>query len=175
MKIQIQELPSFVISLFILLSTGCGKSSSPTPTPTPPAPTITSFSPVSAAAGEQVIINGTNFSTTTSSNSVKFNGAVASVSSATTTQLTVIVPTGITNGKITVTIGGQTATSTADFILLGMVSTLAGNGSMGNVNGTGTAAQFGHAPDLALDAAGNIYVAGNTGNFPTTPNTHQRT
>jgi sugar lactone lactonase YvrE len=71
----------------------------------------------------------------------------------------VSVPQGTTTGKISITVNGLTTTSAADFNLLGMVTTIAGNGTMGNVNGTGTAAQFGHAPDLVVDAAGNIYVA----------------
>ena len=39
------------------------------------------------------------------------------------------------------------------------VSTFAGNGSQGSSNGTGTAASFSNIGGLALDAAGNIYIA----------------
>jgi len=42
---------------------------------------------------------------------------------------------------------------------LGVVTTLAGNGSIGSTNGTGTAASFSGPTGLAVDAVGNIYVA----------------
>lgn len=41
----------------------------------------------------------------------------------------------------------------------GVVSTLAGNGTPGFTNGTGSAAQFAWPDGLAVDAAGNVYVA----------------
>jgi sugar lactone lactonase YvrE len=47
----------------------------------------------------------------------------------------------------------------------GVVSTLAGlAGQAGHVDAVGSAARFGDPQDLALDAAGNIYVADGTGN-----------
>ena len=80
-----------------------------------PSPSITSFTPSSGVVGTTVIITGTNFSATTSGNTVTFNGVSATVTVATTTQLTVTVPTGATTGKIAVTINSVTATSTSDF------------------------------------------------------------
>lgn len=161
---QVSLLTSFLLFL-IFLTSGCSKGESSSNPPAPPAPTISGYSPAAAAAGEQVIITGTNFNTTAASNIVKFNGITATVTAATSTQLIVMVPTGTSTGRLTVTVNGQTATSVTDFILLGMVSTHAGSGIMGFADGTGTAAQFGHAPDLVVDAAGNIYVADASNNF----------
>jgi sugar lactone lactonase YvrE len=45
------------------------------------------------------------------------------------------------------------------------VSTIAGGGPGGRANGTGTAASFGNAWGIAMDAAGNFYVADATNNL----------
>ncbi len=47
----------------------------------------------------------------------------------------------------------------------GVVSTLAGNGSSGSLNGTGAAARFNHPAGLAVDASGNIFVADQLNNL----------
>lgn len=84
--------------------------------PTIPAiPTIISFTPTSGAVGNIVTITGTNFSTTPTDNLAMFNGATAMVTASTTTSITVIVLAGATTGKITVTVGGNTATSASNF------------------------------------------------------------
>jgi hypothetical protein len=41
----------------------------------------------------------------------------------------------------------------------GVVTTLAGSGSSGSANGTGTAASFAFPHDVAVDGSGNVYVA----------------
>ena len=82
------------------------------------APTITSFTPTTAAIGKSVTITGAHFSSTASKNTVQFNGAAASVTSASTTQLIATVPGGATSGKISVTVSGATATSSATFTVI---------------------------------------------------------
>ncbi|HMJ70780.1 MAG TPA: FG-GAP-like repeat-containing protein [Cyclobacteriaceae bacterium] len=81
-------------------------------------PKITSFSPVSATAGTALTITGTNFSSTAVSNSVYFGLSKATVTEASSTQLSVVVPVGAEHSYITVTTGGLTAYSPKKFIVL---------------------------------------------------------
>ena len=124
-------------------------------------PAITGFSPTEGDEGTTVTITGTNFSTVTSENIVKFNGTVTNVTTATATSLTVTAPAGATTGKVTVQVGAQTATSSNDFVYLpqAIVSTLTGNGTAGFVDGVGTTAQFNDPIGVAIGADGNLYVS----------------
>ncbi len=84
----------------------------------PLLPTIISFTPASGQPGTTVTITGTNFDPVAANNVVKFNGATAVVAASTTTSITTTVPAGATTGKITVTIGNDTATSATDFTVI---------------------------------------------------------
>ncbi|MFN4972417.1 MAG: FG-GAP-like repeat-containing protein, partial [Bacteroidota bacterium] len=64
--------------------------------------TITSFSPLSAAVGTSVTIAGSGFNTTATNNIVFFGATRATVTSASSTSLTVTVPSGATHAPITV-------------------------------------------------------------------------
>jgi IPT/TIG domain len=75
------------------------------------------FTPNQGAVGSTVTLYGTGFSATASANSVKFNGTVAAVTSASTNQLIVTVPSGATTGKITVTAGATTVTSLTNYVV----------------------------------------------------------
>jgi hypothetical protein len=78
-------------------------------------PVITSFSPQSgptgAAGSTTVIITGIGFGSTAGNNIVYFGGVRATVTAATTTQLTVTAPSGGTWQPISVTVGGYTGYS----------------------------------------------------------------
>jgi len=68
-----------------------------------------------------VTITGTNFSTTKTDNVVKVRNTVATVASATATQLKITVPAGAQTGKITVAVDGETAASATDFVVTALV------------------------------------------------------
>ncbi|MBK8724747.1 MAG: immunoglobulin domain-containing protein [Holophagaceae bacterium] len=75
-------------------------------------PVINSFSPGSGMAGTSVTVNGAAFYSLTS---VAFNGASATFSVLSPTQLTATVPGGATTGPITATNAAGTGTSAASF------------------------------------------------------------
>ena len=72
-------------------------------------PQIESISPIQGVQGAVMTINGRFFSTAPDQNNVKFNGAPATVVSATEGQLQVIVPEEATSGDVTVTVAGKTS------------------------------------------------------------------
>ncbi len=85
-----------------------------------PAPVATSISSNSGKPGDVITINGSGFNSTPSNNSVSFGtfaGTKAEIQSASTTQLTVVVPPGAVYGPITITntVTGLTAKTLAPF------------------------------------------------------------
>ena len=102
-----------------LFFTACSKNDGPDPVPEPPAPVITGFTPTEGPVGTTVTITGQNFSTTASANTVKFDTATASVTSATTTELVVNVPSTLPPGQVSikVTVNNKTATATQQFTI----------------------------------------------------------
>ncbi|MGH7164138.1 MAG: kelch repeat-containing protein [Nitrospiraceae bacterium] len=83
---------------------------------TTPPPTIRSFSPITGRVGDLVTILGTNFAPAPPGNTVRFGALVASVVSATPTQLVVTVPFGVATAALSVTTAGGTATSGTNFV-----------------------------------------------------------
>ncbi|KAB7530639.1 hypothetical protein F8C76_03835 [Flagellimonas olearia] len=105
-----------IMSICLILS--CGKDDGPTPDPEPQEVEITSFSPTSGTVGTEVTINGKNFSSAKEENNVTFGSFKAPVVEASPTKLVVQVPTNAVTGKITVTVGSSSATSTTNFEVL---------------------------------------------------------
>ena len=90
------------------------------PAPAPSAPVVSSFSPTEGEVDTEVTITGVNFSDMSSENEVRFGGVMAAApTSASTTSLVVLVPSGAVTGRISVAVGGQTGTSSTDFTVTG--------------------------------------------------------
>src|SRR6266478_3193636 len=87
-------------------------------TSSPSALAIFGFSPAQGSVGQTVVIQGQNFSTTPSANTVQFNGTAATVTAATANSLSVAVPAAATTGRISVTVGTATANSSSNFTVL---------------------------------------------------------
>ena len=85
---------------------------------TPQQVSVISVSPSKGVVGTTVTVRGTGFSVVTSQNTVMFNGVVANVVSATTTQLVVTVPAGATTGLVGLTTPAGTASSSSPFEVL---------------------------------------------------------
>jgi YD repeat-containing protein len=83
---------------------------------------ILNFNPSTGLVGSTVTISGSSFSANPQQDSVTFNGTAATVTSATTTQLVVTVPTGATTGPIAVTAPSGTATSNVPFTVTNSAS-----------------------------------------------------
>jgi len=103
------------------LTTGAGTAQSATEfvvlQPSPPI--INGFSPTNGVVGSAVVVTGSFFSSTATSNTVTFGGSVpAVVNAASTTSLTVTVPAGAETGTLSVTTGAGTAQSATEFVVL---------------------------------------------------------
>jgi DNA-binding beta-propeller fold protein YncE len=126
-----------------------------------PAPVISGFNPASGGPGVQVVLAGTHF---TGATAVTFaNGAAtvpaSSFTVASDTSITATVPASATAGGITVTTPGGTAVS--DRFVAGFLALYAGvDSGIGNADAaSGAAARFYGPYGVAVDAAGNVYVA----------------
>ena len=152
-----------------LLFFSCSKKDSGSPAPpappadtthTPAKPSLSGINPAEGPATTTVTISGTNFSNSMSNDSVFFNGKKATIVSATTTQIVVTVPFQAGTGKLSVFTNGTTITGpnfTYDTALF--VTTFAGTGTEGFLDGTGIAASFDAPFNAVADAQGNLYIA----------------
>lgn len=89
----------------------------PTATPVPPSTqhSVSGFTPTKGKVGDVVTITGANFSTDKTLNEVRFASTLATVATASATQLQVKVPSGAKDGKLSVKIGSLTIQSSTSF------------------------------------------------------------
>ena len=123
-----------------------------------PAAEIIALSPASGPKQTNVVIAGTNFGATLADVVVTFNDKAAEVVAVTNTTITAKVPNKAGTGKVTVTIGKNTLTTQPVFTYELSVSTLAGSGAAGQVDGSAGTAKFDAPSGVVADANGNVYV-----------------
>lgn len=137
-----------------------GLSTTTSPTLAPPV-LITQVSPTLGPFSTLVLITGNGFDTAAKNDAVFFNGTAAIVISVTPTQMAVAVPKKAGTGPVTVTVAGhQTATGPIfNYVYTPVVSTLAGTGTGGFMDGSGLTAEFNGPVGLILDRDNNLIVA----------------
>lgn len=145
----------------VLVLDSCSKSNTnPTPQTENPPTAITSLSVTSGPFNTSVIITGTAFSTNLASDQVFFNGKAATITAATTTQITATVPKGAGTGVVSIIVNNSSPIVGPVFTyqLSAVVSTIAGSTAGGYADGKGAAAKFNVAYRIVADANGNLFV-----------------
>ncbi len=124
--------------------------------------TITSVSPDSGESTGSITITGTGFNTRASGNEVRLGTLMATVKTASATQLVIELPLGIEPGfhVITVTANNKIAVKTNGYYVKGwLINTIAGTGDFGSINGPGSSATFINPQGIIADRVGNFYLA----------------
>jgi hypothetical protein len=111
----------------------CGDDGGSGPPPLDP-PIVTSLSTTSAAPGETITITGSNFSPTAAENTVTFANPLSATkaTTASATQITVVVDKDATSGPVTVTTSGGSDTSSESLTItrgVGQVFVFSGTGA----------------------------------------------
>ncbi len=141
---------------------------------------ISNVAPIVARVGGVLTISGTGFDASPSANAVTVGGVAAIVTSATTTELMLTVPSGAQTGSVTVTVAQDTATSPqivtiARPVITSFTPAVVGAGGQVTVNGTylnlvptGTVFTVGGTPAglVSLSANKAVITAPATGNGP---------
>jgi len=137
-------------------------------------PSIDNFEPKAAGHGTKLVIYGQGFSAREAGNTVSLNGVPVKVLSARGKRIEVEVPRHTRcsgpkredcSGVVEIIAGGSRATMpTFTYVPKVNVSTFAGDGTAALRDGSGALAQFYQPIGIAIDAAGNLYVADHSNN-----------
>ncbi|MCB0488635.1 MAG: IPT/TIG domain-containing protein [Cyclobacteriaceae bacterium] len=129
------------------------------------APTILSLSPSFGPYNTVVSVMGNNVAPDGSGITIWFNDKEAEVVSRKSFQVEVRVPEGAGDGVVRVeTLGGSHEGPVFDYWQIGVVTTIAGDGTTGFQDGPGATAKFNFPTGMAVDANDNVYVADRSNN-----------
>lgn len=122
---------------------------------------LDNVNPLEGPKGTLVTIGGSGFGLDPSNVSVFFNEVEAVVQSVSDTEIIAEVPPRAYTGTVKVITGNMELTGPIFSYTLSevIVSTLAGNGTLGLEDGPGTMARFKEPTGVAVDLQGTIYVA----------------
>lgn len=136
------------------------KDNPPPPVDQTPKITITSLSVDSGVYNTSVNITGTGFSNTVTNDKVFFNGKPATITAATSTQLTALVPLAAGTGKVSVKVndGTEVFGSVFNYKQSWIVSTFAGSGVAGFNDGDGIGATLNQPVGITIDDNGDFYI-----------------
>ncbi|HTE29231.1 MAG TPA: IPT/TIG domain-containing protein [Chryseolinea sp.] len=125
-----------------------------------PQPTadIIAINPTEGPKGTAITIAGINFGTDLADVQVTINDKAAEVTAVSNSKIVVNVPSKAGTGNVIATVRGVTITTQPFFTYQLSVSTLAGTGEIGLIDGAGTAAKFYAPSGIAVDADGNVLV-----------------
>ncbi len=159
-KIYSTHITAIIFILIAVSISSCSKKNNPNPTPQS-NDVISSLSVSTGPYTTAVTITGNGFSAVPTDQQVFFNGKPATITAATTTQLTTSVPLAAGTGAITikykdgVTVKGPNFTYQVALV----ATTFAGSGVEGYADGPGVSAMFDGPMGMVTDKAGNIFVA----------------
>jgi len=140
------------IAVLFFLFAGCSKNSPSTTNPPPSGGlAINSITPVHGPDSTSVTITGTGFNASAAMDNVFINGKQATVTSASETQLVVIVPTLAGTGNVSVKVNGTTGNGPVFTYDTTYLETF----FAGNMTGV---------ENMAIDPNGNLYVTTIFGN-----------
>ncbi|NGP77804.1 hypothetical protein G3570_14240 [Balneolaceae bacterium YR4-1] len=132
----------------------------PTNIPDDQLPVIQSVEPDSGTYGTTVSIRGDRFSDAAQGLKVAFNGVEAEINTISESEIEVTVPKRSKTGPVSLTIGKQTVSGPVfNYLLTVTVTTEAGSGFEGNVDGEQSSARFNQPWGVEVNDAGSIFIS----------------
>ena len=149
-----------VLLVILALLYACDQSGLPTNLSDDELPVIQSIEPDSGTFGTSITIKGDRFEELAQNLTVAFNGVEANVTGITENEIEVLVPKSTKTGPVTISIGNQTVEGPVfNYLLTVTVTTEAGSGKEGFVNGGKSEARFNEPWGVEVNEVGTVLVA----------------